>query len=99
MRPSSRGGLLCSYFSFGPPLLDIEREGLWLCYSGSSQTLSDPGKNLPDPRILGRFHQHFSSALKATVKLHPRLIAEEGKDLLYEAFGKKFWSYPNKFYM
>lgn len=28
-------------------------EGLWLCYSGSSQTASDPGKNLPDPWILG----------------------------------------------
>lgn len=51
VRPSSRGGLHCSYLSFWPPLLDIEREGLWLCYSGSSQAPSDPGKNLPDPRI------------------------------------------------
>lgn len=47
----------------------------------------------------GEDHQHFSSALEATVKLHPRPIVEEGKGLLYEAFGKKFWSYLNKFYM
>lgn len=99
MRPSSTGGLHCSYFSFGPPLLDIEREGLWLCYGHSSQTPPDPGKNLPDARIWGGDHQHFSSALEATVKLHPRPIVEEGKGLLYEAFGKKFWSYLNKFYM